>query len=58
VRFYRHRLESWFTAALLNCGCLAWALLFIVVTLFMQQGMLGVEISLKRKTAGVAKEAA
>jgi urea transport system permease protein len=52
-------LKSWFTAALPELWLFALGLLFIGVTLFMQQGMLGVLNKLKRKkTAVVAEEAA
>ena len=50
-------LKSWFTAALPELWLFALGLLFIVVTLFMQQGMLGVLSKLKRKPV-VAEEAA
>ena len=52
-------LKSWFTAALPELWLFALGLLFIVVTLFMQQGMLGVLKQWKRgKTAGADKEVA
>ncbi|MFM2087539.1 MAG: hypothetical protein RLZZ237_2408 [Pseudomonadota bacterium] len=52
-------LKSWFTAALPELWLFALGLLFIVVTLFMQQGMLGVLKQWRRgKAAGVDKEAA
>jgi len=52
-------LKSWFTAALPELWLFALGLLFIVVTLFMQQGMLGLLKQWQRgKTASVDKEVA
>ncbi|MDN2701706.1 urea ABC transporter permease subunit UrtC [Janthinobacterium sp. SUN100] len=51
-------LKSWFTAAMPELWLFALGLLFIVVTLFMQQGMLGVLSKLKRKKAAVVAEEA
>jgi urea transport system permease protein len=58
-------LKSWFTAAFPELWLFALGLLFILVTLFMQKGILGLALQLKRgappaeqKTAVAAKEAA
>ncbi|MNT94920.1 hypothetical protein D3C72_2366950 [compost metagenome] len=51
-------LKSWFTADLPELWLFALGLLFIGVTLFMQQGMLGVLSKLKRKKAVAAAEEA
>ena len=52
-------LKSWFTAALPDLWLFALGLLFILVTLFMQQGIVGLlqKMSFKRGAAAIHKEA-
>jgi urea transport system permease protein len=49
-------LKSWFTAAFPELWLFALGLLFILVTLFMQKGILGVAHSLKRRAPAARKE--
>jgi urea transport system permease protein len=47
-------LKSWFTGAFPDLWLFALGLLFILVTLFMQKGMLGLLDRLKRRSPGTA----